>query len=353
MDALRPGDDFVETIHAKLEQSDVLLAVIGPRWLTAVDSRGTRRLDDAADHLRVEIEAALYRELRLIPVLVNGASMPSSDHLPESLGALSRRHAIELRDARWADDLAKLIGQLRTLDPVQSAEGRHGRTSWLAGLQRWSQRRYVALAFGAVAVAVAVSFAVRDGAQPIQDPPGPDPLPSAPDLVESVVSRLQARCDGRETLTACRELGNMYLHGQDVERDYARAATLYSQGCEAGDMGGCFELGAVYGEGLGVEVDASRALALYRRACDGGFAGGCLNLGYMYSEGQGVPIDEVAARPLYERACEGGEPIACRNLGFSIPMGVGVWKPMCRVLASSFVARATAVTMRGACTFGG
>jgi hypothetical protein len=57
----------------------VLLAVIGPTWLTVTDERGRRRLDDPDDIVRLEIEAALAREVRVIPILVEGAVMPGRE----------------------------------------------------------------------------------------------------------------------------------------------------------------------------------------------------------------------------------------------------------------------------------
>ncbi|MGA8055004.1 MAG: toll/interleukin-1 receptor domain-containing protein, partial [Burkholderiales bacterium] len=41
---LKPGQDFVTEIELALEGSDVMLAVIGPQWLDAMDSDGRRRL---------------------------------------------------------------------------------------------------------------------------------------------------------------------------------------------------------------------------------------------------------------------------------------------------------------------
>ena len=76
VDSIRLGDDFVDKITAAVGTCAVLLAVIGPRWLTASGEEGGRRLDDPADFVRLEIEAALTRGVRVIPVLVDGARMP-------------------------------------------------------------------------------------------------------------------------------------------------------------------------------------------------------------------------------------------------------------------------------------
>src|SRR5215211_2979669 len=109
IDSLEPGLDFSEAIERALESSEVLLAVIGKHWLTATDAAGQRRLENPHDFVRVEIATALKRNIRVIPVLVQGASMPSADEVPEDLAPLTRRNAIELHDTSWRDDIRRLI----------------------------------------------------------------------------------------------------------------------------------------------------------------------------------------------------------------------------------------------------
>jgi hypothetical protein len=109
IDSIEPGDDFVDTITAAVGSCDVLLALIGNRWLTITDAAGTRRLDDPNDFVRVEVEAALSRNVRVIPVLVEGASPPRGDQLPATLAGLVRRQALELSPSRFETDLGRLL----------------------------------------------------------------------------------------------------------------------------------------------------------------------------------------------------------------------------------------------------
>src|SRR5262245_6738119 len=88
------GLDFVEVITKALGSCDLLLALIGNEWLTVVDDEGRRRLDDEHDYVRIEIEAALQRNIRVVPILVDGARMPRTEELPQGLHALVRRHAL-------------------------------------------------------------------------------------------------------------------------------------------------------------------------------------------------------------------------------------------------------------------
>ena len=106
--AIEPGVDFVEVLHKAVGSCDALLAVIGPQWLSATHD-GKRRLDDPNDFVRIEIAGALERNVRVLPVLVEGASIPPTEGLPSDLHALTRRQAIELRDARWDDDIERLL----------------------------------------------------------------------------------------------------------------------------------------------------------------------------------------------------------------------------------------------------
>ena len=101
----------------------MLLAVIGPRWLTGTGADGHRRLDDPADFVRLEIEAAFARNVRVIPVLVDGARIPGIAELPASIAQLARRQALELSPSRFGSDTARLLEILdRQLKAVTEAE---------------------------------------------------------------------------------------------------------------------------------------------------------------------------------------------------------------------------------------
>ena len=109
VDAIEPGVDFAEEIFRAVAACKVLLAIIGPAWLTATDERGGRRLDDPDDIVRLEIEAALARGVRVIPILVEGAVMPTRQDLPESLAGLTRRNALVIRHESFRYDAGRLV----------------------------------------------------------------------------------------------------------------------------------------------------------------------------------------------------------------------------------------------------
>jgi len=109
IDTIEAGVDFVEVIGNAVGSCKVLLAVIGPQWLTVTDAGGRRRLDNPQDFIRLEVAAALKRNIRVIPVLVGGAGMPSAENLPQELEMLARRQAHELSDKRWDFDSEELV----------------------------------------------------------------------------------------------------------------------------------------------------------------------------------------------------------------------------------------------------
>src|SRR5215210_5539081 len=101
VDTMGPGLDFPTAIAEAVNECDVLLALIGERWLTA-EHGGRRRLDDEHDYVRVEIQAALDRGVLVVPVLLEGTPMPSRAELPGSLANLANRNAHRLTDESWS-----------------------------------------------------------------------------------------------------------------------------------------------------------------------------------------------------------------------------------------------------------
>jgi hypothetical protein len=123
VDSIALGDDFVEVITNAVASTDVLLALIGHQWLTITSEDGGRRLDDPDDFVRLEVEAALARNVRVIPILVEGAKMPRPDELPPSLAPLTRRQALELSPNRFDFDTSRLLRVLdRTFAELQAEE---------------------------------------------------------------------------------------------------------------------------------------------------------------------------------------------------------------------------------------
>ncbi|HJV30230.1 MAG TPA: TIR domain-containing protein [Gaiellaceae bacterium] len=171
IDTIEPGVDFVEAIERAVGSCDVFLALIGQQWLTSTNQSGLRRLDDPDDFVRLEIEAALRRGVRVIPVLVQDVEMPTADQLPESLAPFARRNAIEIRDATWRYDAGRLIETLTTIEQQQPIEpGDPGSPQADGDSGRGLNRSRVLLAAAVVALligAALVALLLRDGADPV------------------------------------------------------------------------------------------------------------------------------------------------------------------------------------------
>jgi hypothetical protein len=117
IDDIPPGVDFDEVVHEAVGKCDVLLALIGPTWLTMVDEHGRRRLDDPADFVRIELQTALQRDIRVVPVLVHDVAMPKAEDLPDGLQRLTHKQALGLSNMRWKYDLGKLVEALESVRP--------------------------------------------------------------------------------------------------------------------------------------------------------------------------------------------------------------------------------------------
>jgi len=120
---IQPGDDFVEKIEYALDSCDILLVLINKEWGELKDAKGNNRLNNIDDFVRIEIATALNRKITVIPVLFDGAPMPSADSLPEDLKKLSRRQSIEIDKNRFEEDTVKLVDRIKYIltPPVKLA----------------------------------------------------------------------------------------------------------------------------------------------------------------------------------------------------------------------------------------
>lgn len=104
-----PGADFVDKLKSTVNQCSVMLALIGRRWLG--DNGGGRpRIHEPNDWIRTEVATAIERGVRIIPVMLDGASMPPAESLPEDLRPLTRMNAVDVRGSRLDADVWDLTG---------------------------------------------------------------------------------------------------------------------------------------------------------------------------------------------------------------------------------------------------
>ncbi|MBV8779158.1 MAG: toll/interleukin-1 receptor domain-containing protein [Alphaproteobacteria bacterium] len=113
-DPVQPGDDVVRGLNGKIGQSSALVAIIGPKWLSVSDTRRTTRLDNAADVVRVALEAAFRRRLRVVPVLIGAAEMPSAEQLPLTLRPLATLAPVRIQSDSLQADVEGLVNSLKS-----------------------------------------------------------------------------------------------------------------------------------------------------------------------------------------------------------------------------------------------
>jgi hypothetical protein len=114
VDSIQLGNDFADVIAAAVTSCDVLLALIGHQWLAAAAG--------PADYVPVEIESALTRGIRVIPVLVDGARMPTAAELPPGLAMLAQQPPLSLGAANPEGDVSRLIQALDQSIAARSAQ---------------------------------------------------------------------------------------------------------------------------------------------------------------------------------------------------------------------------------------
>jgi hypothetical protein len=119
VDSIALGRDFRSVLQKTLDSSDLMLVLIGKNWADVKDEEGQARLENSGDFVRLEIEAALKRDIVVTPILVQGAHMPAPKQLPEEIRGLAYRNGFELSHNRWESDVREMIRRLG-LEPPQT-----------------------------------------------------------------------------------------------------------------------------------------------------------------------------------------------------------------------------------------
>jgi hypothetical protein len=115
------GRNFVQVLEDQVSACDVMLVLIGPKWLTPTDQMGRRRLDNPQDFVRVEVESALRVGKRLIPVLVHKTDMPRAEALPGPIRPLAWRQLGLTRERLNADAQGVIKALQRALEEAEAA----------------------------------------------------------------------------------------------------------------------------------------------------------------------------------------------------------------------------------------
>jgi len=112
VDSIALGRDFRSALQSTLASCDLMLVLIGRNWADVKDEQGRTRLQNPGDFVRLEIEAALKRDIVVMPVLVQGAHMPAAEQLPPEINDLAYRNGFELSHTRWESDIGEMMRRL-------------------------------------------------------------------------------------------------------------------------------------------------------------------------------------------------------------------------------------------------
>jgi formylglycine-generating enzyme required for sulfatase activity len=115
IDSIDPGLDFVQVVEKTISQVDVVIAIVGPNFVTLEDEHGNCRIQNPNDLVRLEIATALARNIRVIPLIESGTTIPTEDQLPDDLKPLSRRNAVEIGENSFDHDVDRIVESLRRL----------------------------------------------------------------------------------------------------------------------------------------------------------------------------------------------------------------------------------------------
>lgn len=385
IDNIPPGADFHQQIDKVLDATDVILAIVGPRWMGPDPTQS--RLANAADPVRFEIETALHKDKPLLPVLVSHAVMPSPEQLPESLRDFAYRNAVQVDSGQ---DFDHHIGRLtrameRILEERRQAGAERPREQQkrqaAAGISDEEgqsspaaehvhpepspsriDKRVVWLA-GCVALSVMAVAVLRYNERPQTTSPAsaspapthhPAPTPPAPNLQPASVSPspmpvevspAQAVQKGNTAYnnrnypqamawyrkaadhgdpTAEVHVGWLYENGWGVTQDYRQAMTWYRRAASQGDTTAQGNIGVLYRNGSGVAQDYATAMTWFQRAADRGNAAAQRDVGFLYENGWGVAQDFAQAMSWFRKAADHGDRDAQRHLGELYASGWGV-----------------------------
>lgn len=112
IDSIRGGEDFADRIISEIRRADVMLVFIGRFWISPDPATGAGRLFDPYDYVHTEVRAAVENSILILPILVDGARMPTASAIPEDIHSILTRNAMQLRHETFNIDADEIIRYL-------------------------------------------------------------------------------------------------------------------------------------------------------------------------------------------------------------------------------------------------
>jgi tetratricopeptide (TPR) repeat protein len=386
IDNIPPGIDFREHIDAALRRSDILVVVIGPKWLGR--ARGGRfRISEDSDFVRMEVEIGLKIGIPVIPVLIDETKMPDPAQLPAGLKDFTFRNAVrvdtgqdfDLHIDRLIRDIDRIlknehsfkdkaapnlppqvedrsteftppsIASLENSGPgrpkinadirrearsTQSAPeaDKAARVARLATALDTVSRRKSSTRMGLLVVGLAllvlasVGYFVEHVAlhrESASSAPSGRSIATDPAPAPSQPQPLASSPAPTETKIGAEEVEKRGAEAQ-ARGDYADAMRWYREAADQGKPSAQNNIGDLYYYGWGVAKDYGEALRWYHKAADQGNAVAQFNIGTLYENGTGAPQDYAEAARWYLRAADQGNANGQFAVGMAYHLGLGV-----------------------------
>ncbi|HKE24657.1 MAG TPA: TIR domain-containing protein, partial [Bryobacteraceae bacterium] len=235
VDSIRPGDDFVDAIRRMIDACSVALVLMGPKWLSKM-----RESTFLMEELRRLVTEAGRGTIRVIPVLVGGATMPSGNDLPVELQPLSRFNAFQISDVYFQRDVDRLVDIFRQLE----SSGPQVAAAASSSVSQ-SRRNMLTVVVGAMMVLAGIAaWVFWPRAHPGLVPPNVQSAPPeftraeqyyyARDFPEA--AQLYEKAADLGYVPAMNRVGRLYELGQGVPRDFSQAKQWYQKAASAGNL---------------------------------------------------------------------------------------------------------------------
>jgi hypothetical protein len=328
---LLAGQRFDHVLDEALSQCEVLIAVIGPRWIELLPEQvrpGKR------DFVREEIAAALKRKIIVIPVLIGREGhmppLPNPDDLPEDIRdlVLYEKHSIEHesfdRDtAQLTTEIKSVLRSRRRAMPWRriAVSGALAGVSMVALLGYWMDL-IPRIATGQSAPPLSANEQAKLAGVTDCDRLAASPLDAS--RPGGMIGVDAGKVDGAAATTACADAMRRYPEvvrfvyqagrAAYARKDYPRAAELYRAATASGSVAATNSLGFLYDRGEGVAQDYVEARKWYEKAAALGSVAAMFNLGVVYELGQGVTADSKNARQWYQKAADANDEDAKTRL---------------------------------------
>jgi tetratricopeptide (TPR) repeat protein len=333
VDRLLAGQRFDRELSKALVQCEVLIAIIGQRWMELLSehAHGGER-----DFVRDEIAAALKREIVVIPVLIgrdgNMPPLPFPGDLPEEIRDLVhyQKHTIAHESFdRDTVDLISAIGSVLNGPPAKPwlkvalpaaiiLVGTIALSAYWFDLVPWRARSSGLIQSSSNGVAEKTELKRNTDADVSKNSGVGN---AAKDDETAKISKLQLEASSG-SVTAMYELGNYYF-GKNTKLDDTETRKWFEKAAALNSSDAMIGLGVMYQSGRGVALDYTEARKWFEKAIASGDVRAFTSLGLMYSLGLGVPKDYTQARKFYEKAAAVGEIGAMFNLALYYEAGKG------------------------------